>query len=392
MIWNGGRPSLLERNLGILLLFTVAGLSLLVDVRLLGPLALRLADDIRNDGPNGADRDRLTEDYYQELMTPNPDAGLGWPERAARIALGDAAKIVAPEPWTALPITRPLRGPLPRELVPNMRVTHAGVDVVTNCWGMRDDDYAMEKPPGTFRIALIGASNDVGWGVPHGACYEALLEDRLNREFGGRGRYRRYEILNFSVPGFTMLEFPLVARERVLQFDPDLIFVATNVTDFRTRVVARLADRVQQEMPMPDDQTLTWVRECGANSSMLNAEIRRKLNPYRESFYEHALRKFSDLSQTAHLPVVVLVLRLETGTAAHPKLNWIASTAERHNLRVIRAFDSLRGRTATEVYIDPRADQHPTELAHHLIAHELFEQLRADPRLLEIVVGGDLAS
>ena len=47
---------------------------------------------------------------------------------------------------------------------------------------MRDQDYERSPPPNTFRIALLGPSNVMGWGVGDGETFEALVEERLNRE------------------------------------------------------------------------------------------------------------------------------------------------------------------------------------------------------------------
>ena len=55
----------------------------------------------------------------------------------------------------------------------------------TNRWGMRDQDYERKPPPGVFRMALLGPSNVMGWGVTDGATFEALLENRLNEGVAG---------------------------------------------------------------------------------------------------------------------------------------------------------------------------------------------------------------
>ena len=53
-------------------------------------------------------------------------------------------------------------------------------DFATNRWGMRDRDYDLAKSSGTFRIALLGSSNVMGWGVPQEDVFETILEARLN--------------------------------------------------------------------------------------------------------------------------------------------------------------------------------------------------------------------
>lgn len=66
----------------------------------------------------------------------------------------------------------------------------------TNSWGMRDKEYALEKPEDTLRIAIYGASHVMGNGTSDGETFEQVVEDRLQREFKCE-RYQRFEILNF---------------------------------------------------------------------------------------------------------------------------------------------------------------------------------------------------
>ena len=49
---------------------------------------------------------------------------------------------------------------------------------ITNSLGMPNPEYGYEKPPHTWRIALLGDSLSIG---PYGHDYEALLEIRLNQ-------------------------------------------------------------------------------------------------------------------------------------------------------------------------------------------------------------------
>ena len=63
---------------------------------------------------------------------------------------------------------------------------------------MRDREYQKAKPANTYRIVLLGASNDMGTGVKDDQTYENLVEDTLNSRVPD-ARYSRYEILNLSV-------------------------------------------------------------------------------------------------------------------------------------------------------------------------------------------------
>jgi hypothetical protein len=72
-----------------------------------------------------------------------------------------------------------------RDLTPSVTVTNAGALATTNPFGMRDRDYTMEKPPGTYRMLLVGASHELGSGVKDDETFENIVEDRLNGERSG---------------------------------------------------------------------------------------------------------------------------------------------------------------------------------------------------------------
>ena len=69
-----------------------------------------------------------------------------------------------------------------------------------NNHGFRGADFAVEKPPGTFRVLTLGASSTFGYHDSDDETYPVLLEGELNRtaEEG-----RRYEVINFGLPHAT---------------------------------------------------------------------------------------------------------------------------------------------------------------------------------------------
>ena len=78
-------------------------------------------------------------------------------------------------------------------------------DTVLNRDGMRDREFPLAKPPGTFRIACIGDSITFGFGIDHPAdTYPQRLESLLNSYCGSSSQ--RFEVLNFGVPGYNLKE------------------------------------------------------------------------------------------------------------------------------------------------------------------------------------------
>src|SRR5207244_1388648 len=95
-------------------------------------------------------------------------------------------------------MTRPTDDPLlDRELIPGWHGELAGSPLTINQLGMRDrEGISQPKPAGTCRIALVGSSIVLGYGVADDQVFKCLLEDRLNAATPAGGL--RYELLDFG--------------------------------------------------------------------------------------------------------------------------------------------------------------------------------------------------
>jgi hypothetical protein len=87
--------------------------------------------------------------------------------------------------------------------------------------GFHARDYNAEKPPGIFRIALVGTSNTTGiWMNGQGKNFSEMLEERL------RAAGYKVEVMNFGIDG----RFRAVYEMRILETDvadyrPDLVLL-----------------------------------------------------------------------------------------------------------------------------------------------------------------------
>lgn len=118
------------------------------------------------------------------------------------------------------------------ELRPNVeKVTAIGDNVETyrnNNSGMRDYEYAVQKPKGVFRIACIGDSVTYGVGVSLEQTYCKILERFLNLRVNDG---RRYEVLNFGVSGYNSLQEAIVVEKKAMKYNPDLMLVGVVLND-----------------------------------------------------------------------------------------------------------------------------------------------------------------
>ncbi len=110
------------------------------------------------------------------------------------------------------------------------------VEFRTNAKGMRaDKEFSIEKPDGVRRIAILGDSFGMGFGVNLEESSLHTLQLILEKELDCP-----VEVLNFSVMGFGPSEELVVFREEALQFDPDLViqyfYVNDPSDDMRTKL------------------------------------------------------------------------------------------------------------------------------------------------------------
>lgn len=108
---------------------------------------------------------------------------------------------------------------------------------VNNAGQISPRDVVREKPPGRYRIAVLGDSftasifNDVPWPT--------LLEDRLNRDQAMRTRLRteRFEVLNFGMVSTGVEQFADVFLREAKSFAPDLVIINLIDDDLQRRFV-----------------------------------------------------------------------------------------------------------------------------------------------------------
>ncbi len=115
------------------------------------------------------------------------------------------------------------------EMRPNLDRLFGHRTLRTNSAGMRrDEDVPLTPPPGTFRIVGVGDSGMWGWGLDQNQGYLEVLEAALNARDDGR----RYEALNFAVPGYNAQQNVEMLEARGLAYQPDLAIVGWNENDF----------------------------------------------------------------------------------------------------------------------------------------------------------------
>lgn len=116
-----------------------------------------------------------------------------------------------------------------QRLAPGYDGWFAGVPVHINALGFRDRrDYALDKPPNTLRILVLGDSVTFGHGTLDDTTYPYLLEQRLRR-------WRpdvNWEVWNLGVPGYNTRQELDYLKEIGPRAQPDVVVVGFFPNDF----------------------------------------------------------------------------------------------------------------------------------------------------------------
>jgi hypothetical protein len=226
-----------------------------------GPQVAEVLATLRLESTTPVEAAVAVQGYYEEIadtsLQASPLVGLpGLPERKR-----------PPPVYTDM--SRPVDDFLERELIPGWSGEIAGHHFTVNNLGMRDrPGITKEKPAGVCRLAFVGSSVLMGYGVGDEETFTRLLEEHLNAEqTNGHGRV---EVLNFGTGKSHAIHRRTLIERKVLAFKPDAIYYVAHQDEYlgtvrhltmliarRNKLPAYLRDIVQQagiEAQMPPGQ------------------------------------------------------------------------------------------------------------------------------------------
>lgn len=264
-----------------------------------------------------------------------------------------------------------------RRLRPGFRNLVDGKTVSVNRWGMRDQDYELAKPAGTMRIAIIGPSSVMGWGVSDGETFEALVESSLDSQARPLGR--RVEILNFSVPAIGLTQEVLTMASRAERFSPDVVLLTVNA--FETPSLAwKLLEATTRGIAVPDAVLAALVTQAGITSRMSGQAIALRLRPVEAAWNRRLASLATETARRMRARVAVLTLR-DVDQPGSTTLTPTRRAMRAEGVPVLECRDAFARHDAATLWV--RADDtHPNALGHRLIAACLLQRLREHPDLL----------
>jgi hypothetical protein len=251
---------------------------------------------------------------------------------------------------------------------------------------MASEEISREKPPHTRRIALLGDSLSVG---PYGQDYGALLEDRLNRDCR-TPEVQNFQVLNFSVYGYSVVQIMDVAMEKASAFQPDVYLVALTGLEFiagqgwRAAVGDLVLNRTDLKYPF----LRNVVARAGVHPADRMAVIAAKLEPFLIPVTRWSVEQIRDRATAQGAGTIVAFVPGAINpdfTAAdfdklHPAVDGLG-------VPVIDLRDTFRSVSLRDFQVAVGKDFHPNADGHKRIFDNLYTQLKSQQRAWAIVTG-----
>ena len=353
-------------------------------------------DSIRSPDSNRTEREGRATGYYESLISGRESTD-GYYIDASQRLIGNPAGLV---PFKEADVVHYLDGEfLQFELKPSLDRTLFGKPFLTNEFGMHDDPVTLEKPDGTFRVAVLGSSIDMGWGVAYQDTYIHQLQEWLNSHAARMGLVpgRRFEVLNFGVAAYSPMQRLETLRTKVMAFEPDLVIYSATTNDIRLTEI-HLCEILRKRIDLKYDFLRAAVAQAAlskedtrvdADGELVNKTwLKRKLQPFYWSLYDATLAAIAGDCRTAGLPLAMIIVP-RVGKADIPLTRGVPvarlkAIASRQGLDVFDLTDSFDPFDPTQIEIAV-GDDHPNAIGHRRLFRALARAVVNDKAIYQLL-------
>ena len=349
-------------------------------------------ENARSPELNRAEREVSAAGYYEGLI-----GGGDGPEGArGELALRLMGK---PTGWVRFhdaEVSRPLAGDfLQFELKPNVHRNLFGKHFDTNSHGLPGEEITLEKPKETYRIAALGSSMDMGWGVSNQETYARRLETWLNshskiRSTGDDPAPRQFQVLNFAVAAYSPLQRLDSYLRKAERFHPDLVLYSATMLDIRLMEI-HICDLLRTGADLKYDFLRKAIDEAKitkadlaltADGKLIHKErIKAKLQPLYWSIYDATIQALAEKCRGNGTALAfVIIPRVGKADAPDARAESVA------RLKAIAAHSGLNVYDLSNSFdrFDPATleiaawDDHPNALGHQRLFLGLARAMAKD--------------
>ncbi|MEL7221408.1 MAG: hypothetical protein AAGJ93_08830, partial [Bacteroidota bacterium] len=320
---------------------------------------------------NEADDAMLITGYYEDILVSNN----------LNSKISDMKK--RPDNWVQFPQlaiakrTFDWRG---YEFRTNFEDIHKDVAFNTNSWGFRDKEYALPKPPNTFRIGVFGGSFVAGAGTAQEDLFHTIINQTFNTDsISGK----RIEMVNMATPSYHILHNTYMAEQKGLDKDLDVIAVVSHALDYG-RAYKTLQRIVKQDsVPYPFIRQLVEKYEYVDTGQNWRSDQLKYPGLGRE-LAEHAYQHLAEVCEREGIvPMYIYWPRAPEEIYDAEELENTIKYVQELGYLVLDLRNVFDGMDSKSLYLAP-FDRHPNKLAHRLIAEGMVRQLRASKEIADL--------
>ena len=261
------------------------------------------------------------------------------------------------------------------ELIPGIQTELDGQSFSVNLFGMRDrNSLTFDKPHDTCRIAVVGSSIVMGYGVSDEEVFSRQFEELLN--LSRTKSSPRFEVLNFGVGKQWAPQRLVRIQRKVFAFNPDVLYYFAHQDEFK-ELASHTAQLISRGRVPTSRQLKEVATQAGVTSRQPPGEVLSRLTRFEPELLKACYQTIVEAcNQRKTVPVwLYLPIPGEGADTVRDKLIPIASAA---GFIVGDLSDWADGQTG----LFPTAEFHPSARGHELIARRLLRMVRTTPETL----------
>ena len=184
-----------------------------------------------------------------------------------------------------------------KALSPNIDTQIAGVDIQINKWGVRDDDFSKVRDDSEYRIALAGASVEMGWAIAKENGFESHIEQKLKEDS------LNVELLNFSVPGRLLINSASSIESEIVPFNPDLLVVFYHPNVDWMHLKRRLGE---YDYSKAFNGVFAELYDSFDLLNSSSAQRTRWLEPYQDQIFQQLFSKIKEVTEKEGIELLLV--------------------------------------------------------------------------------------
>lgn len=362
-------------NLGVLMLLgSLSFFAPTIDSSLLSGTPYSITE-LQDNQLNAADEERAFTGYYDEVLTPSQFATNTWSK-----AMHKTSEEI-PQPEKKIlnsPSFQQLTGDILLQWhLPGHKYFKKGGQVEINEWGFRGrEGYLKEAPAEVTRIAVLGGSNEFGPGLDNEEVWTSILEKKLNEQSPIAGQ--KFEVLNFSRSGISLVQTLQVFKEKALAFHPHYVLLPippreyNRLGEFLFMLYNENQEHLMENTILPDLVAVAAIQPDDYKHT-IKQKIQAHIGVYLDKLM--AAFKHNAITQDAQLTVVDIPMVMPgKKKVKEMRMNFLKVT-EKHQVPLMDLqgiYDTIDDRQGLCLSAE---DGHPNSRAHTLIAEQLYLKL-----------------